>query len=165
VGSKGARVAARWIGRAATPDDAAWLLALYATTRQAEVALLGLDPAATEAFVRFQYQAQCASWAVTHPSATTEVVVDDGRPVGRLVVDRSGARTVLVDVTLAPEVQGRGLGTALVAALLAEAREQQRSVELHVATGSRARSLYERLGFLETATDGMYDAMRWDPQP
>uniref|UniRef100_UPI0007C78BF9 GNAT family N-acetyltransferase n=1 Tax=Streptomyces aureus TaxID=193461 RepID=UPI0007C78BF9 len=48
---------------------------------------------------------------------------------------------------LTPEVQGRGLGTAVLRELLARADEAAAPVRLVVLQGSAARRLYEREGF------------------
>lgn len=66
----------------------------------------------------------------------------------------------------APEVQGQGLGTAMLNAVTAEADEQ--NLCCYIETGNqRARALYERHGFvmhetLETTPDlPMYLLVRW----
>ncbi|EFL31999.1 acetyltransferase [Streptomyces viridochromogenes DSM 40736] len=48
---------------------------------------------------------------------------------------------------LAPAVQGRGLGSAVLRAVLARTDEAGEPVRLNVLQGSRARRLYERHGF------------------
>jgi ribosomal protein S18 acetylase RimI-like enzyme len=51
-------------------------------------------------------------------------------------------------IEIAPEVQGGGVGTALLRGLLDRARASgANAVELHVLQLNRARHLYERLGF------------------
>ncbi|GAA2796312.1 GNAT family N-acetyltransferase [Streptomyces showdoensis] len=54
---------------------------------------------------------------------------------------------------LAPEAQGRGLGTALLAALLDRADAEAVPVRLTVVQGSAARRLYERAGFTVESED------------
>ena len=48
---------------------------------------------------------------------------------------------------LAPELQGRGIGTAVLAGLLARTDTEGAPVRLQVLQGSAARALYERHGF------------------
>jgi len=78
-------------------------------------------------------------------------------------VDRSGDTTVLVDVALLAEHRGRGVGGALMGALLAEAQAACRAVRLHVSRTNPAARLYERLGFVRKGGDEMYAAMEWRP--
>lgn len=52
----------------------------------------------------------------------------------------------LLALGVRPEVQGRGLGSALLAATLAVADERQEAAYLE-ATSTRSRTLYERFGF------------------
>ncbi|MEV2212881.1 GNAT family N-acetyltransferase [Streptomyces sp. NPDC050997] len=54
---------------------------------------------------------------------------------------------------LAPEVQGRGLGSAVLRTLLDRTDADGRSVRLNVLRGSAARRLYERHGFTVEAQD------------
>ncbi|MFJ9829235.1 GNAT family N-acetyltransferase [Streptomyces sp. NPDC101160] len=54
---------------------------------------------------------------------------------------------------LAPEAQGRGLGTAVLRTLLARADAESAPVRLTVVQGSAARRLYEREGFRVEAED------------
>jgi len=56
--------------------------------------------------------------------------------------------------------RGRGLGAALFDAVLAQARERgHRAVSLSVEDGNRARSLYERAGFVVVGRSGSSDTM------
>ncbi|MFE1380911.1 GNAT family N-acetyltransferase [Streptomyces sp. NPDC058740] len=54
---------------------------------------------------------------------------------------------------LAPEAQGRGLGTAVLATLLDRADAEGVPVRLTVVRGSAARRLYERAGFTVESED------------
>ncbi len=86
-------------------------------------------------------------------------VVDEHRPVGAAwwrfftehdpgfgFVDRT---TPELSIGVTPGSRGRGLGTALLEALIAEARHQGiPALSLIVETDNPARSLYERFGFV-----------------
>jgi GNAT superfamily N-acetyltransferase len=63
-------------------------------------------------------------------------------------------------VEIAPEHQGRGLGSAIVHAVLEEARSRDRPVGLQVNRANRARQLYERRGFVEVDTTETHYLMR-----
>ena len=83
-----------------------------------------------------------------------------GVPVGRVVESREGTDWWLVDVAFVPEARGQGLGHAVLAHLLDEAREAGACVRLHVRLGHRALALYQRLGFVEVSRDEQDIEMR-----
>ncbi len=63
-------------------------------------------------------------------------------------------------IGLAAEARGRGVGTALLAALLAIADEPGcRAVSLSVEDGNAARRLYERAGFVRVGRNGGSDTL------
>jgi hypothetical protein len=47
--------------------------------------------------------------------------------------------------------------------LLEEASDRRVPVTIHVAQGNGARTLYDRLGFLQVGTAGVYDLLEWRP--
>jgi len=75
------------------------------------------------------------------------IVECEGHPVGLVKLVREGRAWTLEQFQLSPAVQGRGLGAALLAAIVAEARAAGASIELGVLKGNPARRLYERFGF------------------
>ncbi|MFI5694570.1 GNAT family N-acetyltransferase [Kribbella sp. NPDC051586] len=81
--------------------------------------------------------------------ATIEIVLVGGQPAGMVQAGPADAATFYVSrIEIAPEVQDRGVGTALLRRLVERAKESGASaVELHVLELNRARDLYERLGF------------------
>ncbi len=149
--------------RPETPSDEAFLARLFASTRVDEVASLPGGEGMRATFLRLQFLAQRAGHRAQHPDAERSIVLVDGQLAGRLIVDRSGDATVLVDIALLPESRGRGTGGGLLGALLAEARAAGRAVRLHVLRTNPAARLYERLGFLPAGGDEMYAAMEWHP--
>lgn len=136
---------------------------VYAHTRDDEMALVNWDAVQKEAFLRMQFNAQRFHYRTYSPQAEWCVVEVDGIAAGRLVVDRSGANLIaLMDIALLPEFRGRGAGTQLTQALLAEARAAGKSVRLHVEDFNPAVHLYQRLGFRFTGTEtGIYKEMIW----
>ena len=68
-----------------------------------------------------------------------------------------------VTVGVAPAHRGRGVGSALLAALIRQARARGHQViSLSVEDGNRARILYERTGFTPVGRSGTSDTMRLD---
>jgi ribosomal protein S18 acetylase RimI-like enzyme/ubiquinone/menaquinone biosynthesis C-methylase UbiE len=94
--------------------------------------------------------------------STTSVIELDGRPIGRLRVDRHPSLIELCGIQLDPAVQGRGIGTAIIRALQQEAAARGVPLDLGVEHGNRnARRLYHRLGFHKYAEDDREDKLRW----
>lgn len=149
--------------RAADDADQPFLYSVYASTREQELAPLPWDDAQKEAFLRMQFAAQDRAYRESHPDATREVVLLDGRPTGRLYVERRDHDIAVIDIALLPEFRGRGIGTALLRAVLAEGGRSGRPVEMHVERINPAQRLYRRLGFELVADGEVYLLMRWTP--
>ena len=67
----------------------------------------------------------------------------------------------IVDIALAPEFRDMGIGSALIGDVLAEGQRSGRPVTIHVERGNRARALYERIGFVQIDSTGVYDLLEW----
>src|SRR5438067_4721946 len=79
------------------------------------------------------------------------VITLDGADVGVLWVERRPAELYIAEIEVAPEFQGRGVGTAVLADVLARARAEALPVTLQVLQANAgAGRLYERLGFRVT---------------
>ena len=84
-----------------------------------------------------------------------QVVTVDGADAGTLLVDRRPDGIYLGRIELDPAYQGRGVGSHLLAGLLDEAAAAGLPLTLDVlVVNSRARALYERLGFREVGRYG-----------
>ncbi len=144
-------------------DDRTFLLEVFASTRSRELAALPLEAQGKAAFLRAQFAAQDRSYRQRHPGATFDVVLVDGRPAGRLYLHRRAGEINVLDISLLPEYRGRGVGSALLLSVLAEAEQGRLPVLLQVERSNPAQRLYDRLGF-ELAVDGeIYRLMRWTP--
>ena len=139
--------------------DAEFLLSVYASTRAEELAVVPWTDTERDAFVRMQFDAQDRYYREQRPAAAFDVIVVGGAPAGRLYVDRSGDELRIVDIALLPAHRGRGVGALLIRRVLDEGSETGRPVTIHVERGNRARALYERLGFSQISTTGVYDLL------
>jgi ribosomal protein S18 acetylase RimI-like enzyme len=144
-------------------DDARFLLAVYASTREQELASVAWSAEQKEAFVAMQFAAQSAHYAQHYTGMTSDVVLIDGERAGRLLVARWREEIRIVDVALLPAFRGRGAGGELLAELMDEATEMGKRLSIHVERHNRALSLYERLGFEPVGETGVYLRMDWDP--
>ena len=132
--------------RPATDGDREFLYALHRAAMYESVARTwGWD----EAWQRARFDAHFDPRAV-------QVIRAGGREVGAVRLEERGAELYVAGLAVAPEAQGRGLGTAVLQGLLARAAARRVPVTLQVLkTNPGARRLYERLGFRadgETAT-------------
>lgn len=149
--------------RPARPDDEAFLFALYTATRRAEFEAWGLADAQLGPLLEMQFAGQQGTYRAQFPHAAHYILERAGHAIGRLLVDRSAERIVLVDVTLVPEARGQGVGTHLLHRLQGEAAAAGVPLRLKVRHANPARRLYERLGFATLSDDGVYTQMQWLP--
>jgi ribosomal protein S18 acetylase RimI-like enzyme len=149
--------------RPATAQDEAFLFDLYARNRQAELYAWGLDETTLASFLQMQFAAQQGAYTTQFPEADHDLVLVDQEPVGRIYVQRAADHLLLVDIALLPEMQGQGVGTWLLRALLEEGVAKNVPVRLQVVVTNPAQRLYERLGFAALGNDGVYEQMRWEP--
>lgn len=89
-----------------------------------------------------------------------QIIILDGKDVGRLAVDYYPDRIELRHIEILPAYQGRGLGGAIIQDILEEARQVNLPVTLMVLKVNPAKRLYERLGFrtveeIETGQKGI----------
>jgi ribosomal protein S18 acetylase RimI-like enzyme len=89
------------------------------------------------------------------------VIVVDGVDVGRLDVEDRDEEAFLALIELAPDHQGRGIGSRLIRELLERAGAEGKGVTLSVlGVNDRAYRLYRRLGFTEVSRDGVAPEVR-----
>ncbi len=142
-------------------DDRAFRYRLFRDSRSDEWERLPLDATLRAQLMRLQFEAQTISYRAQFPDARFDIVELADEPIGRIVVDRPGTLLRLVDLALVPQYRNRGIGTAILAALIDEAQAVQLPVRLAVATGNEAAlRLYLRLGFVPIATTEM-DVESW----
>ncbi len=141
------------------PTDSDFLYRVYAGTRAAELELVDWDAAQKEAFVQMQFAAQHRHYQEHYPGAEFSLILRDGQPVGRLYVARWEREIRIVDIAVLAEHRGAGIGTRLLTDLLAEGTRAQQPVSIHVEQFNPALRLYERLGFTQVSTYGIYYLM------
>jgi ribosomal protein S18 acetylase RimI-like enzyme len=108
---------------------------------------------------------QRAHFSRTYAAARNAVIVRTGaspRDAGRVSLTRHWRKIFLRDVELVAAERNRGIGGAVVAAIIDMARADNRYVELYVLDRNPAQRLYARLGFRVIAEDGARRKMRVD---
>ena len=145
------------------PDDDPFLYQVFASTRERELQVTGWDEAQKRAFLTMQFNAQHRFYQEQFPNAQFQVILGDGSPIGRLYVDRRAEEISIVDIALLPSHRGRGIGSALLQELLAEASAAGKPVRIYVEQFNPALRLYLRLGFAQSGDTGVYYLMEWLP--
>ena len=122
-------------------EDADFLRALF---RSAAPAFGALPAAAAEALLDMQVRSQAVAYRAAYPGAYFAIIERDGKPCGRLIVAR-GPMSCVVNYALLPDVRGIGLGTAVLAAVLARI---DGPVQCRVLEGNSASlAMFRKLGF------------------
>jgi ribosomal protein S18 acetylase RimI-like enzyme len=147
--------------RPAVASDDDLLYAVFASTREPEMALLACPRESKDALLRMQFDAQNRHFRHAHAHLEVSVVLLSGQPVGRLSVSRDVDAVHLVDIALLPERRRQGIGTVLVTQLQSEAAAAGLPLRLHVARTNPAAGLYHRLGFRPVDGDAVYQVMEW----
>ncbi len=126
------------------PDDREVIFAIYASTRQEEMAAWGWSAPQQETFLRMQFGAQSNWYEASYPGADHRIICAGERPIGRILVQRDAGFLLLVDIALLHEFRGQGIGTRFL-------------------SEGGALRLYQRLGFIKTGEDEIYWQMERPP--
>jgi len=139
--------------RPATADDAEFFFALHKLSLGPYVdQIWGWDDDEQRAYMTGDFDLD-----------RVRVIVVDGVDAGRLDVEERDDEVFLGLIELAPEYQGRGIGSSLIRQLIdgAGAGAGGTRVTLSVlGVNDRAYQLYRRLGFTEVSRDGVAPEVR-----
>lgn len=150
--------------RPATAADADALFRIYASSRQDDMRLLtGWADHQKQAFLREQFRRQQQYYDTHFPGANYDVVECGGEVIGRWYVARLEREIRVIDITVVPGYQQRGVGRLLMEGLLREAAGAGTCVRLHVDDGNPARRFYDRLGFVAVGKGSTNTLMEWSP--
>jgi ribosomal protein S18 acetylase RimI-like enzyme len=143
------------------PDDQSFLYDVYASTRVGELAAVPWDDLQKSAFLQMQFNAQHQYYLEQYPHAAFDIILIDGRPAGRLYVNRGQDELRIIDISILPAWRNRRIGTHLLGALQTEAALARKPLRIHVERFNPALRLYERLGFVPVADRGVYLFLEW----
>jgi ribosomal protein S18 acetylase RimI-like enzyme len=130
--------------RPATAEDYAFLYVLHKAAMKASVARMwGWDEAWQQDYFRQKFD-----------PAKRQVLQWQGQDVGTLSVSEEEDELYVALISILPEFQGRGWGTAVLRQLIHDAQQSGKTVTLHVLkTNPEAQKLYERLGLQVVAEE------------
>jgi GNAT superfamily N-acetyltransferase len=150
--------------RTVTAGDDEFLLAVYASTREDELAQVEWGEGQKELFVRWQYELQRREYHGRFPDARYQLILIDGEPAGRIWVGEDEEQIRLLDIALLPQFQKRGAGTVLLRELMKEAGRAGKLLRHMVfVLNNDAHRFYERLGFVVIEDLGAYKQMEYRP--
>ena len=151
--------------RPVTAADGPFLLKVYKSSRGEDLRGLGWEEERISEFLDMQYTAQQNFYETDYRQASDQVVLFDGLPVGRMIIETRENEIRCVDLGLLPEYRRLGVGTELLRQLQQQATTARKPLRLQVIRFSRAVSLFERLGFVRTSETGTHFQMEWNPVP
>jgi GNAT superfamily N-acetyltransferase len=149
--------------RPVTTADGEFLLEVFRSSRGDELGELGWSEDRIREFLDLQYEAQRRLNESDYQQADDQVILWEGKPAGRLIVERRDHEIRFVDVALLPAHQNAGIGAYLIRSLQDEAKLMHKPLRLGVIRFSRAVVLFERLGFVRTSETGTHFQMEWLP--
>jgi len=150
--------------RPETDDDIPFLMQLYGTTREQELATVDWTPEQKGAFVAHQFNAQRVHYRSQIAGCAFDVIERNGVPIGRLYLQERKTRLHIVDILLMPEHCGKGLGSEILKGLIERAGSKGKGVGIFVEKYNPALRLYRRLGFTEIQDTDIYLEMEWVPE-
>lgn len=134
---------AQWVLRAARAEDVEAVAELRALVMRADLERLG----------RYDEHRVRQRLRDAFTTRYTSLVMAGGEFAGCVTVRPAADGKLLEHFYLTPHHQGRGLGSAVLRAVLEDADREGVAVRLNVLRGSAARRLYERHGFVQEAQD------------
>lgn len=159
MSSQPANITLRPVG----PDDQDFLTAVYASTRADEMAMVPWTDEQRQAFVQWQFAAQQEHYGKQYPGASHDLIMLDGRPVGRLYVARLDHEIRIVDITVLPAERNAGIGSYLLQQLLDEADRIGKMTRIYVEDFNPSLTLFTRLGFATSEQNGFNLLLKRDP--
>lgn len=150
--------------RAIRPEDEAWLLSIFASTRVEERQMLDWPGAVWDAFIRQQFTLQHKQYLAAYEQPCFQIILQDEQVVGRLYVARGATEIRLVDIALLPPYRRQGIARQLLQSLCDESDASHTPIGLHVEKNNPILAYYERLGFQTLADRGVYLYMQRAPR-
>lgn len=139
------RTTQAWALRPATPEDLEAIVELRAVVMRPDLVRLG----------RYDEDRVRRRMRDSYVPEHTSVIVVEGHFAGSVTLRPHEDGHCLESFFIDGKVQGRGIGSAVLSALLARTDAEGVPVRLDVLQGSAARRLYERYGFVLEREDAV----------
>ena len=136
-----------------------FLFSLFEKTFGMPLLSAGLPEALAEQLVRQQFDVKEAAYRNDFPEAQHCIIEIEGDAVGQLRMFRGERDARIVDISILPDWQRKGLGSAVLKDMLRAAQHEHRALKLSVERNSAALHLYRKLGFQTVHEDELYCEM------
>jgi ribosomal protein S18 acetylase RimI-like enzyme len=128
--------------------DYEFLLEVYSSTRETEMAQTGWDRKSIDEFLHLQYKLQNTQYHHNFPKASYDIIFQGNDGVGRLYVNRGKGEIRIIDISLLTEYRNKGYGTKIIKDIITEADLHGLPVRLSCERKNNpALNLFKRLGF------------------
>lgn len=161
--------------RTAQAEDDRFMEQLFSSTREFLYSM-PMPKQYVDVLIGQQYQLQKTSYRQQAPQAVVLIIQLQGKPVGKIIINKNNNVFHIIDCVLMPEVRGQGYGSTVFRAIQAAAAQQKMSITLSVDRQNfLAKKLYFSLGFralefrvnvsgiqMNEASD-THESMSWSP--
>ncbi len=129
-----------------------------------QILLDGMADYVTESFGGWNDDEERAIFAGKFARDIYAIIEMNGLPIGCLALETLRDEFILEPIAIAPEFQGRGLGTRLLCDNLVRADRDHLPVRLRCLKSNPSKRLYDRLGFQVIEDQGVRWIMRYEPR-
>jgi ribosomal protein S18 acetylase RimI-like enzyme len=136
--------------------DEPFLFALYADTRQEELAVVSWSDEQKDAFLKMQFQAQHLHYTTKFPLASLQILRLDNQPIGRLYIAEFDDEIRILDLTITPDFRNKKIGSLLLGEIVQDAQTKDKSIQIYLENYNPAQNLFLRFGFEVVAEEGLY---------
>jgi ribosomal protein S18 acetylase RimI-like enzyme len=146
------------------PEDKALLYRVFASSREEEYSRCDWPADKIEELMRMQFELQTQGYGSTFPNARNLVIVFDGEPVGRVIINETASEIRMVDIAILTPFRRRGIGRTIVERLKIAATEAGKPLRHRVFRQElNAVRFYFALGYrvIADAEDALQ--MEWTP--
>jgi ribosomal protein S18 acetylase RimI-like enzyme len=142
-------------------SDMDFLYQVYESTRWEELQQAPWSDEQRREFLMMQFQAQHQHYQQHYAEAEYQIIEIAEQAAGRLYLDHREDEIRIVDIALLPKYRNTGVGTQILSSILAQAKNREVPVFIHVEKNNPALALYQRLGFVTKEDVGVYWLMSW----
>jgi ribosomal protein S18 acetylase RimI-like enzyme len=140
-------------------EDRLFIEKVYRSTREKELLFAYLPEEQKGRFIAMQLTSQLADYNLNFKGASYQMIIYKGTPAGRLYLWESKDEIRVLDISLLPEFQNRGIGSTILNDIIKTATLKNKIISLHVAIGNPAKNLYTRLGFKKIRSSFTHEYM------